>query len=179
MANSGDSGLVDLQIMHLDYLQIWIDFAGSGQSSRREPPKCTSCSILLGKYRAVSAAGSTSASVDPEGRICDPEGGTDIVFVSTLFIHCFFSISLPNSRMIARDFRASKGFSLFVVCIAVFSDVFTYGVIVPVMPFALVQRLGVMEKDVQKWNSVLLGVLGIAIIVGGSMYSLIRYCRRY
>jgi hypothetical protein len=44
-----------------------------------------------------------------------------------------------------------------------------YGVVVPVLPFALTERLGVPDEDVQKWNSILLGVLGIAILVGSSM----------
>jgi hypothetical protein len=64
------------------------------------------------------------------------------------------------------EYRASKGYTLLVVCIAVFTDVFVYGLVVPVMPFALTQRLGVQEEDVQMWNSILLGVLGIAIITG-------------
>jgi hypothetical protein len=65
-----------------------------------------------------------------------------------------------------REFRSSKSFTLLVVCIAMFSDVFIYGLLIPVMPFALTDRLGVPEKDVQKWNSVLLGLLGGAILVG-------------
>lgn len=67
-------------------------------------------------------------------------------------------------------FRSSKTFTLTVVCIAVFTDVFVYGLVVPVMPFALTQRLGVPEKDVQKWNSILLGVLGVAVFFGASEY---------
>jgi hypothetical protein len=73
--------------------------------------------------------------------------------------------------MLARAFRASKAFTLVVVCIAIFSDVFTYGVLVPVVPFALTERLGVDEEDVQKWNSILLGILGAAILVGSSTNS--------
>src|SRR5690348_3501456 len=69
----------------------------------------------------------------------------------------------------ARSIRESKAFTLIVVCIAIFSDVFTYGILVPVVPFALTERLGVHDADVQKWNSILLGVLGVAILVGGSM----------
>jgi hypothetical protein len=70
--------------------------------------------------------------------------------------------------MLGHEFRRSKGFALLVVCIAVFTDVFVYGLVVPVMPFALTQRLGVPEEDVQMWNSILLGVLGCAIIIGAS-----------
>ncbi|KAF2432439.1 MFS amine transporter [Tothia fuscella] len=66
----------------------------------------------------------------------------------------------------AQEYRVSKQFTLLVVCIAIFTDVFVYGLVVPVMPFALTQRLGVKEEDVQIWNSVLLGVLGFAIVIG-------------
>lgn len=72
--------------------------------------------------------------------------------------------------MFARDFRASKTFTLIVVCIAVFTDVFVYGLVVPVMPFALTQRLDVAEEDVQMWNSILLCVLGIAIVIGARTF---------
>lgn len=70
--------------------------------------------------------------------------------------------------MTTHPFRSSKTFALIVVCVAVFTDVFVYGLVVPVMPFALTQRLGVPEEDVQKWNSILLGVLGGAVFIGGS-----------
>ena len=46
----------------------------------------------------------------------------------------------------------------------------------PVMPFALVQRLGVLEEDVQKWNSILLGVLGGAVFVGACKYDYFLFC---
>jgi hypothetical protein len=72
--------------------------------------------------------------------------------------------------MLARSVRVSKTFALLVVCVAVFVDVFTYGIVVPVIPFALTERLGVPDKDVQKWNSILLGVLGLAILVRSSMF---------
>jgi hypothetical protein len=72
--------------------------------------------------------------------------------------------------MTIHAFRSSKTFALIVVCIAVFTDVFVYGLVVPVMPFALTQRLGVPEEDVQKWNSILLGVLGGAVFIGASKF---------
>ena len=69
------------------------------------------------------------------------------------FLYCRLSTYLQVltlNKMLARSFRASKSFGLSVVCIAVFSDVFTYGMIVPVMPFALTEKLGVPESDIQK-----------------------------
>jgi hypothetical protein len=70
------------------------------------------------------------------------------------------------SELLSRGVRASKTFTLIVVCVAIFTDVFVYGLVIPVMPFALTARLGVRDDDVQMWNSVLLGMLGAALLVG-------------
>ena len=68
--------------------------------------------------------------------------------------------------MFAHKLRSSKGFVMLVVCIAVFTDVFLYGLIVPVLPFSLSERLGLPENKIQRWNSILLGTYGAAILVG-------------
>lgn len=60
--------------------------------------------------------------------------------------------------------RSSTWFILSTICIAVFTDIFLYGIIVPVIPFALTVRCGVKEKDVQHWVSVLLAVYGAALL---------------
>lgn len=65
--------------------------------------------------------------------------------------------------------RSSKLFILTTICIAVFTDIFLYGIIVPVIPFALSARAGVAESDVQKWVSVLLAVYGAALLVGSPL----------
>jgi len=62
--------------------------------------------------------------------------------------------------------RSSKTFILTTICIAVFTDIFLYGIIVPVIPFALSSRAGVSEDQVQHWVSVLLAVYGAALLVG-------------
>jgi MFS family permease len=62
--------------------------------------------------------------------------------------------------------RSSKLFILTAVCFAVFTDVFLYAIIVPVVPFALSSRAGVAEKDIQSWVSVLLAVYGAALLIG-------------
>ncbi|KAM3074215.1 hypothetical protein ACMFMG_002963 [Clarireedia jacksonii] len=64
------------------------------------------------------------------------------------------------------EVRSSKIFILATVCIAVFTDIFLYGIIVPVIPFALSTRVGVPESSVQRWVSVLLAVYGGALLVG-------------
>lgn len=63
-------------------------------------------------------------------------------------------------------YRSSKVFILSTLCIAIFTDIFLYAVIVPVIPFALSARAGVAEEDVQHWVSVLLAVYGAALVVG-------------
>ncbi|EEH48243.2 uncharacterized protein PADG_04327 [Paracoccidioides brasiliensis Pb18] len=64
------------------------------------------------------------------------------------------------------QFRSSKPFILWVCAFSVFSDIFLYGLIVPVMPFALSDRIGVEPGDAQKWTSILLTVYAAALLVG-------------
>ncbi|KAI4173166.1 MAG: hypothetical protein LQ343_003093 [Gyalolechia ehrenbergii] len=45
------------------------------------------------------------------------------------------------------DFRSSNGFILATVCVAIFTDAFLYGVVVPVLPFSLRERSGVPEDQ--------------------------------
>ena len=44
-----------------------------------------------------------------------------------------------------------------------------YGVIVPVMPFALHDRAHIHPGDVQRWNAILLAVYGAALLVGSAV----------
>jgi MFS family permease len=62
-------------------------------------------------------------------------------------------------------FRSSKLFILSTICVAVFTDIFLYGIVVPVLPFALSERAGVSESSVQSWISILLAVYGAALLV--------------
>ena len=64
--------------------------------------------------------------------------------------------------------RASKTFTVFVVCVAVFADILLQNLVVPVLPYALRERVGLTEEeDVQKWSSILLSAFGGAFM-GGS-----------
>lgn len=47
-----------------------------------------------------------------------------------------------------------------------FSDIFLYGVIVPVIPFALTSRTGTPESESQSYVSILLSVYGAALLLG-------------
>jgi MFS family permease len=64
------------------------------------------------------------------------------------------------------EFRSSKLLIISTVAAAVFTDVFLYGIIVPVLPFALSGRAGIAEDEVQSMISVLLAVYGGALLVG-------------
>lgn len=59
--------------------------------------------------------------------------------------------------------RSSVGFITLTVSLAVFTDIFLYGVIIPVIPFALTSRSGLEITEVQTWLSVLLAVYGAAM----------------
>ncbi|KAK6334068.1 hypothetical protein TWF696_002570 [Orbilia brochopaga] len=63
------------------------------------------------------------------------------------------------------EFRSSRGFITFVVSFAGATDVFMYGLIVPVTPTALQTRLGFSDGNVQAWTSILLALFGGALLV--------------
>lgn len=73
-------------------------------------------------------------------------------------------IPFRGKRPILLEYRSSKVFIVFAMCWAVFTDVFLYGVIVPVIPFALQDRVHVSADDTQHWVSVLLAVYAAALL---------------
>ncbi|KAH7080067.1 MFS transporter-like protein [Paraphoma chrysanthemicola] len=60
--------------------------------------------------------------------------------------------------------RSSDGFIIGTVALAVFTDMFLYGVIVPVIPFALTTRGHVSWDRVQYWVSVLIAIYGASLL---------------
>ncbi|TGZ77703.1 MFS general substrate transporter [Ascodesmis nigricans] len=60
--------------------------------------------------------------------------------------------------------RSGEKFITLTVAVAVFTDIFLYGLIVPVFPFSLPDRAGVRENEVQRWISVLLAVYGAGLL---------------
>ena len=64
------------------------------------------------------------------------------------------------------QFRSSKWFIYVVVNLAVFTDAYLYGLIIPVLPFALTQSVHVPHADVQEWIGVLLGAYGAGLLIG-------------
>ncbi|KAI3319056.1 major facilitator superfamily domain-containing protein [Xylariaceae sp. AK1471] len=63
------------------------------------------------------------------------------------------------------SFRSAKSFLVTVVFVMAFTDIFLYGLIVPVAPLALQQRVGLMADDAQRWTSILLAVYGVSLLV--------------
>jgi len=69
--------------------------------------------------------------------------------------------------MFLTSLRASKTFTVTVVCVAVFADVLLQNLVVPVLPYALKERVGLRyEGDVQRWASVLLSAFGGSFMGG-------------
>ncbi|KAI0532036.1 MFS transporter-like protein [Xylaria digitata] len=64
------------------------------------------------------------------------------------------------------SFRSSTSLIVATVNLAIFADIFFYGLIVPVLPFALATQAGVPEDQVQTWISVLLAVYSAALFIG-------------
>lgn len=63
------------------------------------------------------------------------------------------------------SFRSSKPFIAAVVCIAIFTDLLLYGIIVPVLPFALTTRVGIPPSSLQTWNALLLACYTLALLL--------------
>ncbi|KAJ6006673.1 hypothetical protein N7451_004617 [Penicillium sp. IBT 35674x] len=64
------------------------------------------------------------------------------------------------------NLRSSERFLVLTVSIAIFTDSFIYGVIVPIIPVALVERVGARPEDAQYLVSILLAVYGGTLLAG-------------
>ncbi|KAL8919080.1 MAG: hypothetical protein Q9208_006964 [Pyrenodesmia sp. 3 TL-2023] len=75
------------------------------------------------------------------------------------------AFSTRKTKPVLLKLRSSKWLIGFTVFVAAFNDGFGYGAVVPVLPFSLVERSGVREKDVQFWLSTLLVAFGLSLTV--------------
>lgn len=66
--------------------------------------------------------------------------------------------------------RSSKWFILAVVFFMTFTDIFLYGLVVPVIPRALQQRVGISHGEAQSWTSILLAVYGGALLICSPLF---------
>ena len=64
------------------------------------------------------------------------------------------------------ELRSSKLFVYTVINLAVFTDAYLYGLIIPVLPFALVERVKLHPDEVQRWIGLLLAAYGAGLIIG-------------
>lgn len=62
-------------------------------------------------------------------------------------------------------FRSSKTFIIITVATAIFTDIFVYGIVVPVLPFALTSRSGINPDAIQTWIAIFLAVYGAALLI--------------
>ncbi|KAF2812895.1 MFS general substrate transporter [Mytilinidion resinicola] len=60
--------------------------------------------------------------------------------------------------------RSSEPFIICTITLAIFTDMFLYSSIVPVIPFALQSRVGIGLDNVQSWVSILIAVYGGALL---------------
>ncbi|OAA79637.1 Major facilitator superfamily domain, general substrate transporter [Akanthomyces lecanii RCEF 1005] len=67
-------------------------------------------------------------------------------------------------------FRSSSALITVTVSFAVFTDVFLYAVVVPVIPFTLESRIGVASNRVQYWVSVSLAVFAVSLFVSSPIW---------
>ncbi|KAH6665015.1 MFS transporter-like protein [Halenospora varia] len=75
------------------------------------------------------------------------------------------SPSAEGPPPILLKFRSSTPLILSTVAIALFTDLFLYGIIVPILPFVLEDRIGIPQEEVQKYTSILLAVYAGASVL--------------
>ncbi|KAF2770280.1 MFS general substrate transporter [Teratosphaeria nubilosa] len=76
----------------------------------------------------------------------------------------------PTRAPVFLEIRSSKTFIISTIAIAIFTDIFLYGIVVPVLPFALTSRSGVDPASVQTWISVFLAVYGAALLAASPFF---------
>ena len=87
--------------------------------------------------------------------------------------HTFLLQRFQRQRPLLLNIRSSPKFIVLAVCVAVFTDVFLYAVIVPVIPFALTSRVGLLQSQVQHWVSILLAIYGGALLISGPIFGIL------
>ncbi|KAK4164849.1 major facilitator superfamily domain-containing protein [Cladorrhinum sp. PSN259] len=87
-------------------------------------------------------------------------------------IICYARSKQDASPPLFLEFRSSTVFIVFTVCLAIFTDILFYGLIVPVLPFSLSEQVGVPEEKVQHWTAILLACYNAALFVGSPIAGL-------
>ena len=71
-----------------------------------------------------------------------------------------------SSKPFLLGFRSSKFFVYIVINLAVFTDAYLYGLIIPILPFALIEKVHLRDDEVQRWIGLLLAAYGAGLIIG-------------
>jgi MFS family permease len=66
-------------------------------------------------------------------------------------------------------YRSSTPFIIFTIALAVFTDIFLYGLIVPVIPYSITVQAGIAEDRVQQWTAILLACYNATLFVGSPL----------
>ncbi|KAI0445261.1 MFS transporter-like protein [Xylaria telfairii] len=85
------------------------------------------------------------------------------------YLHQFLAggnTETPGNPPYLLSFRSSTSLIAITVNLAIFTDIFFYGLVVPVLPFALSAQVGIPEDKVQYWVSILLAVYSAALFFG-------------
>jgi len=77
--------------------------------------------------------------------------------------------STSSKPPIGLVWRSSTFLIVLTVNLAIFTDIFFYALIVPVVPFALSSRAGVAEDQVQQWVAILLACYSLALFIGAPL----------
>ncbi|RYP27659.1 hypothetical protein DL767_007589 [Monosporascus sp. MG133] len=68
--------------------------------------------------------------------------------------------------------RSSTFLIILTVSLAIFTDIFYYALVIPVIPFSLTVRVGTPEDEVQRWTSILLACYSLALFVGAPIFGI-------
>ncbi|KAH8880021.1 MFS general substrate transporter [Thozetella sp. PMI_491] len=69
-------------------------------------------------------------------------------------------------------YRSSTTFILLTVCLAIFTDILYYALLVPVIPFSLSVQVGISENEVQQWTAILLACYNVSLFIGSPLAGL-------
>lgn len=72
-----------------------------------------------------------------------------------------------------RSFRSSTSFIVASMSIAVFTDIFLYTIVVPVVPFAFQEKFDIPKSEIQTWTTIALALYSAGLIVGALVFG---YC---
>ena len=67
---------------------------------------------------------------------------------------------------VPHQWRSSKAFICIVVNLAAFIDSYLYSLIIPILPFSLIEIVEIQEDEIQFWIGALVAAYGAGLLVG-------------